>query len=145
MESDTTEQPYTESFTPIFAFTSTTYIDHMWFVGGPGLDWMAVLYRDTPDAVWRLTYRFRYHHSEDPHDSKDRKHVFELTAPASAVGDTLRQVCESVAREVQQQMGAEADMSSVSIQGNTETFMCILAKQPFAHMKVIPKEGGTIQ
>lgn len=144
MESDTTEQLYKESFKPIFDFTSTTYIDHMWFVGGPGVDWMAVLYRDTPDAVWRLTCRFRYHHSEEAFDGKDRKRVYEMTAPTGE-GDKLRQVTEDIAITLQQKMGAEADLTSLSIQGNSETFIHILSKQSFAHVKVIEKESGTIQ
>jgi hypothetical protein len=66
-----------------FDLSEMEYLSGVWFVGGQEGDWMAMVYRNTGETDWRLTYRFRYNEGKqvgDPFNDEDRKKWYELTA-----------------------------------------------------------------
>ena len=139
------EYDYYKEHKPIFAFTPETYIEHLWFMAIAGTDLMGVLYKDAPDGIWRLTYRFRHYNSMDPWDSKDVKSVYEIKASGSdADKDKLREAFDSLLAATKDKFEVR-DYSSLPIMGGPDKFIAALSKQPWAHVKVSSKEGGTVQ
>ena len=137
------ETPYEGTFN----ITESTYVEHLWYLAGDRMDLLALLYRDTPEADWRLTYRFR-HYSEDstdPFDGKDQKRAYVVKAGnTDAARDQLRSFMDDTLRELATHPGVTMSRS-VPVQGGSRTFMTILAQQPFAHVKVVATEGATVQ
>jgi len=131
---------------PVFEVGPESYVDHLWFAGNEEMDIMGLLYRDSKTSPWRLTYRFRYYNSSDPFDPKDKKNVYQLTAPDSddAHRDQVFEVFEKIIQGSKKVLGEDAQIVSVPVKGNSEVFEKVLLKQNFAHVKSIPKESETI-
>lgn len=130
-----------------FNLTETTYVEHMWYVAGDGLDLLAMLYQDKAGDDWKLTYRFRYYNpdSTDPFDGKDRKHVYQVKAGVTEEDrDKLKGVMETLLTETSHTY-PRTMRRSIPVQGNSQKFMAVMVKQPFAHVKVVGKEGETVQ
>ena len=136
---------YYKEHKPIFEFTPSTYIEHLWFIAIDGTDLMGVLYKDTPDGIWRLTYRFRHYRSDGPWDNKDVKNVWEVKASNSDEDrDKLRDGFDAMLKASKERFEVK-ESSSLPIRGGQDKFIAALSKQPWAHVKVSSKEGGTVQ
>jgi hypothetical protein len=129
----------------IFEFGETTYVDTIWFVGWDDTDWMAALYKDTPTAPWRLTYRFRYHATEDPWDGADRKSTYELTSAdgSDEKGTATRDGVDKVVAQMMEARGGH--LSRGVIRGTARQAGDWLITQPWCHVKVLPAEPERAQ
>ena len=151
MESETKTKTtdITDGMRPVFSITEASYVEHLWFLSGDKMDWMALLYKDTLDGDWRVTYRFRYYHSPDPWDKKDKKSVYEVkVGPTDEDRRKLLDIGEKLAAGLQGQMekaGFPAELKSIPVKGNGEEFTRVLTQQSFAHVKAVAKEGETVQ
>ena len=140
-----TDYDYYKEHKPIFAFTPTTYIEHLWFAAIPGTDLMGVLYKDTPDGKWRLTYRFRHYHSADAWDGQDTKHVYEIKASGSdADRDKLRDRFDEMIKASREKFDV-LGFSSLPVQGGQDKFIAVLSRQPWAHVKASSNPVETVQ
>ncbi len=129
----------------IFEFTDTSFIEAFWSVwmrnqrGDLYGDLLAVLYRDTADAPWQLTARYRLYLDDQTWNSKDKKMSYTITAKTDPASD-------AAAASLGQQMdGFAANLSpdptcrtKVVVHGNQEAFVRLF--RPFAHSMVLPKE-----
>ena len=62
------------------------YFVGCWFIcGDEARDWMAAIFRDSPEEDWTFRYRFRYYNSEskDVFDGKDEKRFYEVMLKGS--------------------------------------------------------------
>lgn len=134
----------TDTFT--FELTERSEVEAAWFVGAPGFDWMALIYRDSPTAPWRARYRHRYHASPEPFDPNDRISVHDMTPkdPSDPQAKArLVQAMSLAAVFVSEQYG-NAKIYHVVVQGNAEKFNDLWLQQPFVHVKTIPLATGAI-
>jgi len=131
----------------IFEFGETTYVDRMWFVGLPPYgDWMAALYRDSPDAPWRATYRFRYYRTpDDAWDGQDEKYTYDAKATDGSEHsrEKLRAVLAFTASQLADAEGGE--LTVLVIEGNGERATKLMAAQPWAHVRVTPAKPSRPQ
>lgn len=130
----------------IFNLTETSYIEAVWFVSWRDTDWMALVYRDSAEAPWRLTYRFRYYAPgrTDAFQSGDKKSVYDARTKDGSDASRVSavDVCDRAAAALVKDAGATC--SKVIVQGDTDRYTDLLVKQPWAHIKVAaPAPGGT--
>ncbi len=76
----------------IFELTETSYVEAVWYVAWTDKDWMAMVYRDTPEAPWRATYRFRYYRDSEAFQSDDEKSIYDVKG-TNASDDTRARLC----------------------------------------------------
>ncbi len=129
----------------IFDLTETTYIEAVWYVSWPDADWMAMVYRDTPEAPWRATYRFRYYKDAEAWQSQDEKAIYEIRAKDGAAETVTKLAAgfDAVSAEIaRQQQGQRWIMV---VRGSADRFTDLLVKQPWAHVKVTPKAPAVPQ
>lgn len=143
----------TDDLRPIFYFTDQTYVEALWYVSWKDGDWMAAVYRDTPAAPWRATYRFRYYVDElDPFESQDRKSATHMRANETD-GDTDAARARLVAAmDMVANMTATHYAASIIntnwravVQGSSTAALKLLGQQSFGHCKVAASEPGRPQ
>lgn len=84
------------------------YYVGMWYVKPGGTakrkyDWLAMVWREDDDDVWRGVYRFRY--SDEPED----RAVYEVSMPASSKEDEVIDQWRATANMIATQCGTEVD------------------------------------
>ncbi len=126
----------------IFDLTETSYIEAAWFVAWEMTDWMALVYRDTPEGPWRATYRFRYYADgarTDAFDSDDRKSGYHIRAKDGTpeTRDRLVHTLDLLAARMVEEKHAR--LWKLDVQGDTDRYTDLLVTQPWAHVKVSPK------
>lgn len=118
----------------VFVFTEESRIEVFWYVKAHMLDWMGMVYRDSPTSPWKLTYRFKYYASpDDPSDPNDRRSAYELTVkdptPEGLIAKTDRMVAIIAER-------LEGVSSRHVVGGGTEDLNRVMAGLPFVHARM---------
>jgi hypothetical protein len=124
---------------PIFDLTETTFVEGCWYVAGPGLDYMAMVFRDDPTGPWKATYRWRFYDTDGPgwNDLK-RSYRLDTKKTDDDARDRLVAAFDAVAETAADVIGADLVVSH-RVHGNTETFFQWLQGQPWAHLRMTPK------
>lgn len=130
-----------DNLKPIFELTETTKIDTFWFVSGGGTwDFMGGVYT-AEDGRWLAKYRFRYYNSADAWDSGDTKNVYQI-GPIDAKEETrakLVAIFTMLTKHMAEELGPDA-LTVLPVNGGIEKYTAMMAKQPFAHVRVSTAE-----
>ena len=133
-----------------FTFTDQSYIEAFWLIGWGVGDWLAVVYRDTPESPWQAKYRFRYYKSAKVWDSDDVKSWYDIktndsdpAARAATTGDELAAAFDKVAALMAKEMRRDFPGRSVKlikrvIRGDMKRMMDEFMKTGFGHKLVVP-------
>jgi hypothetical protein len=125
---------------PLFEFRDGAHYLAFWFVGGTDTDWFAVVWREQ-SPQWLFRARFRYHSAEstDPFDDKDRKSpmAFVIDGAKKTEDDIIRDV-GLIAALIGKQLNVEPQF--VAVRGDRDKLLYWLAQQPWAHIKMVPKQ-----
>lgn len=128
--------------------TETSYIEAFWIIGWGRGDWLATLYRDTPDSPWQAKYRFRYYEGPKVWDGKDRKSWYDLdftnsNYTAEEITAKFDEVALKLVKQMRQDMpGRSVKLIKRVIRGGYERFDAEFAKTGFAHKLVVPFAKG---
>lgn len=108
----------------------------VWFVPGDTYDFQGVLYQKH-DASWELQYRFRYYTDEtnrDPFESTDEKSAYLMTFHEGTKVSEMEAKMDEVIASV---FGPRRrKVEKVEVRGDARKFLEVMAKQPWAHMKL---------
>lgn len=107
----------------------------VWFIAlAPGSqDFLGALYT-AEDGELEFKYRFRYYHSDDPHDPKDKKKWYILRSKKD-LQQTKEQMLSNIRTLVhilEVDSGQKAD--EIMYKGDYQAFFDEFASKPWAHM-----------
>ncbi len=130
----------------IFELTETSYVEAVWYVAWTDKDWMAMVYRDAPEAPWRATYRFRYYTDSEAFQSDDEKSIYDVkgTDPSDETHARLCIGFDRVMGEMAQDPGVRT-CEKLDIHGDSDRFMKLFTSRSWAHVKVAPRGSGAVQ
>jgi hypothetical protein len=129
------------------------YFARQWFFSGVRFDWLCALWRDLPDGLWTVQYRFRYVVDEKVgHESEDEKSWWTATLPAETKevdAETLTQKLAEQIRAMKSHMQAAkgeppcSELESVLFHSaSVERNFTTLTKQKWTHV-VTTQRGGS--
>ena len=128
-------------------FKEGRYFVREWFFSGVRFDWLCALWRDLPDGLWTVQYRFRYVVDDEiGYESDDEKSWWTATLPAETKevdAETLTQKLAEQIRAMRMQLSREScsELESVPFHSaNVQENFTTLTKQKWAH--VIPTQKG---
>lgn len=114
----------------------------VWYVPGPGFDFMGVLYQKH-DACWEMKYRFRYYSEVgdgDPHGDDDFKSWYVVRFDKGRKVPEMEVAMDDVIEGV---FGARRrDVEKVEVRGDARKFAEVMSQQKWVHLKWEPKEGS---
>lgn len=103
-------------------------------------DWLATLYRDENESVFKCHYRFRYYVDEKAHDSEDKKSAYNVTFVGKTESEVLvimGQFAENIAKpraEIHKLMINSSDPMLISKR---------LQSEKFFHVKILKPDANT--
>lgn len=129
------------------------YFARQWFFSGVRFDWLCALWRDLPDGLWTVQYRFRYVVDDKiGYESEDEKSWWTATLPDGTKeidAETLTQKVAEQVRAMKSRMQTErgeppcSDMESASFHSaSVEQNFTTLTKQKWTHV-VTTQKGGS--
>lgn len=99
-------------------------------------------WREDSETTWIVEYRFRYYHSDDPFDKKDKKSWYRVTITSETdpmkIWETLDK-CITRARITSGQT-QPIKTSFIEINGNYLKAMGLMETRDWVHSKIEPKE-----
>ncbi len=121
----------------------------MWFLAGPGQDFMATLYRDAMKTL-QLDYRYRYHapkHADgrrDPFDGRDDKSAYSAAMPDKTEDEAIA-IVDGMLDELvagnycgtRLPWKVQKLRRRVLVRGDGTAFRQALLSLPFVHVKVL--------
>lgn len=134
----------------IFDFSTTAYIEAVWFIAWDQTDWMAVVFQDGPESPWQARYRFRYYQDAKAFGSQDRKSTYTATAKDGTEESRLAFVngFDMMADVITDSKRHDhSEQWKVVIQGGRVRFTRLLLQQPWCHVQVtpLPPSSGAVQ
>ena len=136
-------------------FSADAYISGIWFISHDDdlpvherADWLCALSRaqppDSPPGDWKLTYRFRYHHSEDVWESQDEKSWSSYGIAGHEPEEKIRDTVEALASVISARHRQPVNV--VDVRGNSERAMALLQQQPWVHFRqATPQEADALR
>lgn len=131
-----------------FPLPDDAQVHTVWFRGWPGADWMAMVWRDGPDAPWQGRFRVRVHNPETTraeergersvHQHRDKFHVYAVTG---ATRDVIIQRMDLLAATLPGDHPGEQAVRQV-IDGTVHDFTTWIRAQPFCSTREVPFEKG---
>lgn len=98
-------------------------------------DWFGSAWRDLPDGVWKITYRFRYYVDRKTHESDDDKHCYEMTGTAGLSEEKVILAVRSMTDTLLSiDFNDRVDFLEVRT-SDPRVILETIAEQPWAHFK----------
>lgn len=123
------------------------YFVRYWFFSGVDFDWLAALWRDLPNGLWTIQYRFRYVVDDKlGYESEDEKSWWAATLPEGTEENAAETLAQNLAEQIRAMRmrlteGRCSDLESTPFHSsNVEENFTTLAKQKWSH--VIPTQKG---
>lgn len=114
-----------------------TYCLGLWYVQGDREDFLAAATRQSGGAM-KITYRFRYYHSDEPWDEKDIKRWYEAAPPPNSDEDSVVALIDGLVSELVNRGYATAEPWRAIIKGGPEAAFEALKAAPFTHLRESP-------
>lgn len=131
----------------MFDIPETAEVATMWFCAHESGDFMAIVWRDTPQAGWRSMMRFRHYVDDKIFGSDDEKKWYGCAEqqPTEECKQMLVRLMDEAlakAKEALPWFKMHVDFRA-DINGTHADFFAMLMKQPWAHAQVQHQPGTT--